>query len=103
MPLFECSKCHCYENTALSNWAVRYLHAPKNAAGVKVVQPPLCSECDPEIGKWHDEFPKIPAAGMLRERHDPNQFLYHSRDEAHALNAHGPFETIPPAPERSNP
>ena len=47
MPLFECSKCHCVENTALSNYAWNHLHD-----GL----PPLCSECDPEIGKWHGQF-----------------------------------------------
>lgn len=64
MPLFKCSACGCCENTALSNWAWRRMHK----------QPPLCSECDPEIGKWHGEFEKRPFtqdddkhSGMPRE------------------------------------
>lgn len=45
MGLFMCSKCHCVENTALSNWWEQGDF-------------PLCSECDPEINKWHNRFPK---------------------------------------------
>lgn len=25
-------------------------------------KPALCSACDPEIGQWHGQFPKTPAA-----------------------------------------
>ena len=55
MPLFQCMSCGCVENTATSNfWQ-------NQAAG----KPVRCSECDPEIGKWHESFPKRPDAGML--------------------------------------
>lgn len=59
MPLFRCEKCGCVENTALSNWAARHLRegAP--------LPPALCSACDPEIGKWHGEFPQRSAVGMV--------------------------------------
>jgi len=50
MPIFVCSKCHCLENTACCEFWCR--DREKN--------PPLCSECDPEIGKWHGSFPKTP-------------------------------------------
>ena len=50
MPSFRCAKCGCIENTALSN----FWH------GVA-----LCSECDPEIGKWHGRFEKHSADGLL--------------------------------------
>lgn len=50
MPLFICSKCGCIENTALSLYWVRSFSDKET--------PPLCSECDPEIGKWHNRFPK---------------------------------------------
>jgi hypothetical protein len=46
------------ENTALSNYWVR-----KVVNGKKT--PPLCTECDPEIGKWHGSFSKRPATGSL--------------------------------------
>lgn len=49
MPLFECSQCHTVENTACCNYWVR-VHLEK--------EPPLCSECDPDIGKWHGLFPR---------------------------------------------
>lgn len=49
MPLFECTKCHVIDNTALGNfWVDRYV-------GKKSV---LCAQCDPEIGKWHGQFPR---------------------------------------------
>ena len=50
MPLYECSKCHAVENTALTNFWWK-----SNGEG----SPALCSECDPEIGAWHGRFPKI--------------------------------------------
>ena len=57
MPIFECSKCGCIENTAASNYvAQKYAKPPK---------PLLCSECDPEIGKWHGMFEKQPAKGLF--------------------------------------
>lgn len=47
MSLFRCFECGCVENTALSRyWAQK----PKDQA--------LCSECNPEIGRWHGRFPK---------------------------------------------
>lgn len=48
MGLFVCSQCRAVDNTAVTNWAVRTARR----------QPPLCSECDPEIGRWHGKFPK---------------------------------------------
>lgn len=52
MPLFECSKCRCVDNTALGNYWWDVTHDKK---------PALCAECDPAIGVWHGEFPKITA------------------------------------------
>lgn len=48
MSLFECTKCHCVENTSLSYYWEAALRKAE----------PLCSECDPDIGEWHGEFPK---------------------------------------------
>lgn len=47
MPLFECSQCHCVENTACTNesWAAQVEGKPMR-----------CSEC--AEGKWHGLFPK---------------------------------------------
>jgi hypothetical protein len=55
MALFRCVKCGCEEDTALCHyWLARLKEAP-----------PLCSACDPKIGKWHGEFPRI-CDGSLR-------------------------------------
>lgn len=48
MSLFVCDGCGFVENTALCNYHARVFRK----------QPRLCSECDPELGKWHGRFPK---------------------------------------------
>jgi hypothetical protein len=45
MPIFVCEKCNCLENTACSQYWSREKGSPA-----------LCSQCDPEIGKWHGRF-----------------------------------------------
>lgn len=52
MPLFECQQCGMVDHTALSNFWMRQLEE----------KPLLCSECDPEIGKWHGRFPRMTLA-----------------------------------------
>lgn len=47
MPIFVCDNCNHLENTALS----RYWYREKGT-------PALCSQCDPEIGRWHGRFPR---------------------------------------------
>ena len=48
MSLFRCSKCGCAEDTALCHyWGTRVRQTA-----------PVCSACDPKIGKWHGEFPR---------------------------------------------
>ena len=61
MPIFACSnpKCKAVENTATSNYWIR-----------KKGSRPLCSACDPEIGKWHGLFPKEKAEGKYIENKD---------------------------------
>jgi hypothetical protein len=50
MALFECWKCGCAEDTALCRyWTMRLQDIA-----------PMCSGCDPIIGKWHGEFPQVP-------------------------------------------
>jgi hypothetical protein len=34
------------------------------ATGIEKTEP-LCSECDPKIGKWHGEFKKESATGYI--------------------------------------
>src|SRR5687768_17340713 len=54
MPIFKCSQCGMVENTAVCNyWTDAVLEK----------KPPLCSECDPAIGKWHGMFERVRATG----------------------------------------
>jgi hypothetical protein len=48
MSLFICDGCGFVDNTALCQY--------HNRVAKKL--PRLCSECDPEIGKWHGRFTK---------------------------------------------
>jgi hypothetical protein len=41
--------------------------------------PPLCSECDPEIGKWHGDFGRQKADGYCIGE---DGFLYHPQQAA---------------------
>jgi len=59
MPLFECSKCGCVENTASCKYWRRFLKE------TKPYSPPLCSGCDSQIGQWHGKWPQSSAKGML--------------------------------------
>ena len=46
MPLFECDNCGVVDNTALGNfWEAQMERKPQ-----------LCTQCDPEIKKWHGRF-----------------------------------------------
>lgn len=45
--LFKCANCHLIENTATSNYHLRFPGDPE-----------LCAECDPLIGKHHKRFTK---------------------------------------------
>lgn len=49
MSLFQCEECGCRENTAVCNYWVRETKADKRK---------VCSVCDPDIGKWHNLFPR---------------------------------------------
>lgn len=63
MSLFQCSKCGCAEDTALCHyWSARL---QGNA--------PICSACDPKIGKWHGEFERVPPE--LRLKREMEQWL----------------------------
>lgn len=70
MPLFACRQCNCVENTALSHYWMR----------TGTDRPALCSECDPQIGRWHGVFPKKPASGYLQGE---DGFLYRPEWDIH--------------------
>jgi len=63
MSLFQCRKCGCAEDTALCHyWSARLRETA-----------PICSACDPTVGKWHGEFPREPFA--LRHEREIERFL----------------------------
>lgn len=53
MPIFACAQCRIAENTALGEYWGR--------------EKKLCSEC--ATGKWHGQFEKKSAVGMLIDNH----------------------------------
>lgn len=55
MSLFQCYECGCRENTATCNFWSRM---EGQWRGVESKPWMLCSACDPDIGKWHDRFPR---------------------------------------------
>jgi hypothetical protein len=61
------------ENTAACNyWSAE-------GAKFSLYRPKLCSECDPEIGKWHGLFEKKSAKGLLV---GSDGFLYDPESDA---------------------
>lgn len=67
MSLFKCDQCGCVENTASSRFWFR--NFPNSGLNGRA----LCSECDPEIGKWHGRFPRQNAdeAGYVPQEGTP--------------------------------
>jgi hypothetical protein len=63
MPNFKCTKCGCLENTAVSGYSW-------TSDKSKV----LCSQCDPQIGKWHNYFERIIPENFFIAN---DGFLYH--------------------------
>jgi hypothetical protein len=58
MSFFQCEKCGCVEDTALCHyWSARVRQTST-----------LCSACDPNIGKWHQQFPREPAADWISDK-----------------------------------
>jgi hypothetical protein len=66
MSLFECTECHCVENTAVGFYWEAQLKG----------QDPKCSEC--HTGEWHGIFPKWSAKGWYR---DANNGLWRNEEE----------------------
>lgn len=83
MPLFQCQKCGCVENTACSGywWTVH-----------KEKKPPVCSEC--EDGVWHGMFDKEDAvAGGYMVGEDG--FLYGPSENPTHTRIIGPAPSLP--------
>jgi uncharacterized CHY-type Zn-finger protein len=72
MPLYECTRCHAVENTALTNfWMETQFHK----------KPALCSACDPEIGEWHGQFPKLTVEEYRKQHPDSLPIEYPVGDD----------------------
>lgn len=79
MPVFQCDKCKCVDNTACSNYW-HHRHPMSDDEGkYPEPTPPLCSQCDPEIGKWHGMFKRMSAKGLIL---CDDGFLYSKEDVA---------------------
>jgi hypothetical protein len=73
VPLYECSKCHAVENTALTNFWM----------DLNEDRPALCSACDPDIGEWHGKFEKRTMA-EYRQLFPDSKVEYPIQKRAHA-------------------
>ena len=69
MSLFKCEGCGNIENTACCRYNLHLFDGEDVRA--------LCSECDPEIGKWHNLFPKQKATGYVIAS---DGFIYHPNE-----------------------
>ena len=68
MSSFKCSDCGCKESTGASNGQLHIIQKRDKL---------LCSECDPDIGKWHNRFPKLPFEGPYNsDKHGPLPLKY---------------------------
>ena len=87
MPLFRCSKCDVVENTGLSGYWRQELSAHKNNTEFK----PLCTQCDPEIGEWHGEFPREAVGPGWYQNRSGHLWRESELDKAQHM---GPFEPV---------
>lgn len=87
MPLFMCSRCGVVENTALSG----YWGQQSNAYVTKQELRPLCSACNPAIGKWHGEFERTLAEGFVRNKAG---HIYRPAEAEGYFKHMGPFEPV---------
>lgn len=72
MPLYACSRCDGYDNTALTNF---HQHR-REARAVGYAFDARCSICDPNIGRWHDVFPRRTRAEAGLTITDEQGFLW---------------------------
>jgi len=95
MPIFRCEECGCMDNTACCNYWGRQYSEKREPGDMRK----LCSECDPEIGKWHNEFSKKSAAGMCI---GADGFLYEQEDfDSGRIHHTKKVGVVPGEPDRS--
>ena len=87
MSLYRCTKCDVVENTALGGYWMQQLEAHQSGAPFH----PLCSQCNPAIGKWHGEFERN---GITAEwLQDARGFIWRPH-EAETVKHLGPFVPV---------
>lgn len=87
MSLYRCTKCNAVENTATGGYWIQQINAHKDGKRFD----PLCSECNPEIGAWHGQFPKRLVTPDYLE--DARGFLWRPKDAATVPHL-GPFKVV---------
>lgn len=87
MPLFMCTRCGCIENTATSEYWAQQMAAYEAETPFE----PLCSEHNPAIGRWHNQFPRRSAAGYVT---DKRGFIYSREETEDYFKDHGPFKPV---------
>ena len=87
MPLYMCSKCGSVDNTATGG----FWHQEYKAIKAKQPVEPLCSACNPDMGKWHDQFPRRSAEGMVR---DKRGFVYTQEEADNYFKHLGPSKPV---------
>lgn len=94
MPLYMCSECGSVDNTALGGYWRQEMEAGFDRNKFK----PLCSACYPQIGKWHDEFPRRSAEGFVQDKAGK---LYKPEEAEGYFKHMGPFvPVVLPAPHQ---
>lgn len=90
MPLFVCSTCHCFDNTATSGyWTQEMEHFEKH--GTRAGFNPQCSEHNPAIGKWHGEWKQERPVGWKTDRRG---FIWRPEELPHVPAHLGPFTDV---------
>ena len=100
MPIFQCQKCGCVENTALSGYWLRDMKVMRAKREGQIVEkgPALCTACDPEIGEWHGQFLQG-AATSFGYQLGADGFLYGKEDPAKHTTLFGPVPALSDAKE----
>ncbi len=94
MSLYRCTKCDVVENTALGGYWLQQMAAAESSQPFR----PLCSQCNPDIGVWHGQFPREGVTGEWLV--DNRGFLWRP-DQIKGLDHLGPFSPVSAISEAS--
>ena len=79
MALFVCDECGCLDDTNTSRFWRRVLEGLS----------PLCSLCDPDIGKWHNRFMRYQYTGMEPVINRDEEWVAYTKEVARYNRWHG--------------